>query len=176
VHLGFHRPVGRHELDAWVAEQRVDEMLSALHVLAVQAGSALLVPAGVPHAVGPGILIIELQEPSDFTIAIERRSPIGGDLGLGTDLALSCVDREAWSGDRVEQLRGRGLGAAGPLLPPAAGRRPRPAPSSGPSECSPVRAGISARATRCSWWWLAQAILRGASPLGGSRSSEAPLC
>ena len=55
VHLGFHRPVGRHELDAWVAEQRVDEMLSALHVLAVQAGSALLVPVGVPHAVGPGI-------------------------------------------------------------------------------------------------------------------------
>jgi mannose-6-phosphate isomerase len=120
VYLAFHRSVERRELDAWVAEQRVDEMLSALHVVPVQTGSVLLVPAGVPHAIGPGILVVELQEPSDFTIALERRASNGGDLGLGPDLALTCVDREAWSVDRVGRLRGRGLGAEGSLLPSAA--------------------------------------------------------
>jgi mannose-6-phosphate isomerase len=120
VHLAFQRSVERHALDAWVAEQRVDDMLSALHVVPVRTGSALLVPAGVPHAIGPGILVIELQEPSDFTIALEHRASDGGDLGLGPDLALSCVDREAWSADRLEQLSGPRLGAEGSLLPPAA--------------------------------------------------------
>ena len=120
VYLAFHRSVERHELGTWVAEQRLSEMLSALHVVPVQTGSVLLVPAGVPHAIGPGILVIELQEPSDFTIALERRASNGGYLGLGFDLALSCGDREAWSMDRVEKLSGRALGAEGSLLPPAA--------------------------------------------------------
>ena len=121
VYLGFQRPVGLEELGTWVAEQRLEQMLAALHVLPVQTGSVVLVPAGVPHAIGPGILVVELQEPTDFTIALERRGSGPGDLGLGPDLALSCVDRESWSVDRVERLRGRPLGAAGSLLPPGAG-------------------------------------------------------
>ena len=73
VYLGFQRPVGLEELGTWVAEQRLEQMLAALHVLPVQTGSVVLVPAGVPHAIGPGILVVELQEPTDFTIALERR-------------------------------------------------------------------------------------------------------
>ena len=33
VYLAFRRSVDRHELGTWVAEQRLDEMLSALHVV-----------------------------------------------------------------------------------------------------------------------------------------------
>ena len=54
VWLGFTREVGEQELAQWRAEQAVDEMLATLHRVPVQAGAAILVPAGVPHAIGPG--------------------------------------------------------------------------------------------------------------------------
>lgn len=120
VFLGFSRPVERSELDRWVAEQRVDEMLAALHRIPVVAGSAVLVPAGLPHAIGADILIIELQEPTDFSVMLEQGRFSGGDLGLGFDLALECVDRQAWSDERVGRLLGPGLGEYGQVLPAAA--------------------------------------------------------
>ena len=48
-------------------------MLDALHPLSVSAGDAVFVPAGTAHAIGAGILMVELQEPTDFSILLERR-------------------------------------------------------------------------------------------------------
>lgn len=120
VFLGFDRPVERAELDAWVADQQVGEMLGALHRRGVQAGSAILVPAGVPHAIGAGVLVLELQEPTDFSVLLERGPFTEGDLGLGFDVALGCVDRDAWPDARVDRLVGPGLGVEGPVLPDSA--------------------------------------------------------
>ena len=65
-------------------------------------GDRVLVPAGMPHAIGRGILLVELQEPTDFSVllewegfAIDGRAE--GHLGLGFDVALGCVDRAGWS-------------------------------------------------------------------------------
>jgi mannose-6-phosphate isomerase len=118
VWLGFSREVAEEELARWRAEQAVDEMLAALHRIPVQAGVAVLVPAGVPHAIGAGVLVLELQQPTDFGIALERRSGAAGDLGLGADVALTAVDRSAWSPNRLRRLMGRGLCGPGPVLPP----------------------------------------------------------
>ncbi len=117
VFAGFTRPVSPDELARWVAEQAVAEMLASLHRIAVRAGTAMLVPAGVPHAVGAGVLILELQQPTDFSIMLERRSPDSGDLGLGWDLALQAVDRRAWSEARLAELVGPGTSTAGRVLP-----------------------------------------------------------
>ena len=95
--LGFRREVGQEELAQWRAEKAVEEMLATLHRIPVQAGAAILVPAGVPHAIGPGVLVLELQQPTDFGIALERRSDRGGDLGLGPEVALTAVDRGEWN-------------------------------------------------------------------------------
>lgn len=120
VYLTFRREVARRELDDWVARQDVERMLEALHRVAVEAGSAVLVPAGVPHAIGAGILLVELQEPTDFSVMLEQGHFQGGDLGLGFDLALDCVDRAAWSPERLGHLLGPGLGQHGAVLPDAA--------------------------------------------------------
>ncbi len=117
VFAGFTRPVSPDELAGWVAEQSVAEMLASLHRIPVRAGTAMLVPAGVPHAVGAGVLILELQQPTDFSIMLERRSPADGDLALGWDLALQAVDRGAWSAARLAKLLGPGTSTAGRVLP-----------------------------------------------------------
>ncbi|MDA8296374.1 MAG: class I mannose-6-phosphate isomerase [Actinomycetota bacterium] len=120
VYLTFRREVARDELGDWVSRQDVDRMLEALHPIAVQPGSAVLVPAGVPHAIGAGILLVELQEPTDFSVMLEQGRFQGGDLGLGFDVALGCVDRAAWSLERLSHLLGPGLGQHGAVLPGAA--------------------------------------------------------
>ena len=111
VHLGFARDVEAGELAGWVRAQRIDEMLAATNRVPVRAGDAVLCPAGVPHAIGAGILLVEVQEPTDFSVLLEYAGfaldgPADGHLRLGYDLALECVDRNGWGADRLGTLRG----------------------------------------------------------------------
>jgi mannose-6-phosphate isomerase len=120
VHLGFARDVPAEELASWVTGQRTDDMLAATHRVRVRAGDAVLCPAGLPHAIGPGILLVEIQEPTDFSVLLEYEA-FGlpdGHLGLGYDLALSCVDRSGWGNERLAALRGPT--GSGRMLPAAA--------------------------------------------------------
>lgn len=108
VHLGFDRDVPAAELAAWVDGQQTAEMLAATNRIPVSAGDAILCPAGLPHAIGDGILLVEIQEPTDFSVLLEYKDfgLADGHLGLGYDLALSCVDRSAWDPARLAGLRG----------------------------------------------------------------------
>jgi mannose-6-phosphate isomerase len=118
VHLGFARDVSPEELAGWVEGQKTGEMLAATNRIPVAAGDAILCPAGLPHAIGDGILLVEIQEPTDFSVLLEYEGfgLADGHLGLGYDLALECVDRGGWPQSRLEGLRG----TASSLLPAAA--------------------------------------------------------
>jgi mannose-6-phosphate isomerase len=120
VHLGFARDVEPGELAAWVRGQQIDAMLAATNRVPIRAGDGVLCPAGVPHAIGAGVLLVEVQEPTDFSVLLEYQGfaldgPADGHLRLGYDLALECVDRSAWDAERLASLR-----AADRLLPEAA--------------------------------------------------------
>jgi mannose-6-phosphate isomerase len=122
VHLGFNRDVGVDELAGWARSQDITSMLSATNRVPVVAGDSVLCPAGTPHAIGAGILVIELQEPADLSIMLEWRpfalSEQEAALGLPLEEALACVDRHACPPERLEALRGRPLNSAvGSLLP-----------------------------------------------------------
>jgi mannose-6-phosphate isomerase len=118
VHLGFTRDVSPGELAAWVRDQEIDAMLAATNRVPISAGDALLCPAGMPHAIGAGVLLVEIQEPTDFSVLLEYDGfaldgPAEGHLKLGYDRALECVDRSRCDPDRLAALRGD----AGRLLP-----------------------------------------------------------
>jgi mannose-6-phosphate isomerase len=96
VHLGLKVLVTRAKLAHWVAEQDVAAMLGALHELPVRAGDVVFVPAGTLHAIGAGILMVELQEPTDLSVLLEWQR-FGVDdgvehLNLGWERALEAVD------------------------------------------------------------------------------------
>ncbi len=109
VHLGFTRDVEAAELDGWMAAQDTRAMLASLHAVNVKAGDALLVPAGLPHAIGAGIFCLELQEPTDFSVMLEwdgfELDPAAARLGPDAELARECVQRGALSPERLESLR-----------------------------------------------------------------------
>ncbi len=125
VYLGFSRDVEAAELAGWARRQDVEAMLAVTNRVPVTAGDTLLCPAGTPHAIGEGILLVELQEPTDWSVLLEWRGlpvdPADATLGLPLDEALGCVGRQAYPPERLRALRGRRLEyVAGSLLPPAA--------------------------------------------------------
>lgn len=105
VHLGLKAPVDRSTVMRWLAEQDVRAMLAGLHELPVQPGTTLFVPAGTLHAIGSGILLVELQEPTDMSVVLEWErfgvSDGSEHLGLGWERVLDAADLKA---RRVEDL------------------------------------------------------------------------
>ncbi len=100
VWLGLQEDVDPARYRSWIEEQDTDALLSSLHHLVVRPGDVVFVPAGVPHAIGGGALIVELQEPTDFSILCEWKGfpvdPADAHLGLGWGVALEALRLDAY--------------------------------------------------------------------------------
>ena len=123
VHVGFKDDVAESTLRDWIDTQDHDAMLDALNPVDVVPGDAIFVPAGVAHAIGEGLLIVELQEPSDMSVLIEWdgfgiEDEDEATLGLGWDTAMGCVERAARDPSALRESPGDG--AVAEILPPAA--------------------------------------------------------
>jgi mannose-6-phosphate isomerase len=105
--LGFARAVSDTEVRAWWAGQDADSMLAAMNRVPLAAGDTLLVPAGLAHAIGPGVTLVELQQPTDLSVLLERRmlSETDALLGLDLDTAIDGLVRTATPEDRIRALR-----------------------------------------------------------------------
>ncbi|OZM73922.1 mannose-6-phosphate isomerase [Amycolatopsis antarctica] len=108
VHAGFARAQSRATIDDWVRDQDAPAMLGALNSMAVRPGDTVYIPAGLPHAIGKGVFVVELQQPTDFSLTMEWRdfleSPDKGHLGLGFDTALDALDLSGWDADRLGSI------------------------------------------------------------------------
>jgi mannose-6-phosphate isomerase len=99
VWVGLREPVEPDRYLEWIAEQDVERLLHSLNRISVRPGDVVYVPAGVPHALGAGVLIAELQEPTDFSLLCEWRGfpirPEDSHLGLGWSAAVQALDLSA---------------------------------------------------------------------------------
>jgi mannose-6-phosphate isomerase len=108
VYLGFQDGLSEHDLRS-LAGDRQDELLERLNRVAVTPGDSFFVPAGTPHAIGEGVFMVELQEPTDLSVMLEWADfdidgPGDAHLGLEFDTALACVDRSAWTTQQLATL------------------------------------------------------------------------
>lgn len=71
VYLGFQHPPTQEEWANMVREQNLEGMRSCFEKIPVKPGDCLMVPSGTPHAIGEGIFMIELQEPTDWVVRCE---------------------------------------------------------------------------------------------------------
>jgi mannose-6-phosphate isomerase len=122
VQLGFNRDVTAAEVTGWARAQDIEAMLAVTNRVPVSAGDTVLCPAGTPHSISEGILVIELQEPADLSIMLEwstfSLTEADSTLGLSLEEALSCIDRKACPPERLKELHGRSLNSGvGSLLP-----------------------------------------------------------
>lgn len=75
-------------LDAGTVEQH-------LHRIRVRAGDAMFLPSGRMHAIGAGLVIVEIQENSDTTYRVfdwNRRDAEGNERELHIDASLRAID------------------------------------------------------------------------------------
>lgn len=115
VYLGFQRPPTP---DPWrdiIDRQDIDAMTACFDKIPVAPGDVLLIEGGVPHAIGPGLLMVEIQEPTDYVVRCEYAH--GGvtlpesarTMGLGLDEVLGLFDYTAYPADTIAQRFGRRL-------------------------------------------------------------------
>lgn len=97
IYFGFKPGVTREEWKHCFDEQDIPAMLNCLHRFDVQPGETYLIEGGVPHAIGGGCLLIEIQEPTDYTVRTERATPSGLKIadfmchqGLGFERMFDC--------------------------------------------------------------------------------------
>jgi mannose-6-phosphate isomerase len=124
VRLGFRRDVERDELRRWIEDEASEALLDALHDRPTAAGDVWFVPPGTPHAIGAGVFILEVQEPTDFSIVLETRDvPIDradAHLRLGWDSAAEAIDRHGLSTAELESLHASWGSVSRPVLPSGA--------------------------------------------------------
>jgi len=71
IYLGFQRPPSRQELRRMIVEQDIVAMESCFDKIPVKPGDVYVVPGGLPHAIGGGVLMVEVMEPTDFVARVE---------------------------------------------------------------------------------------------------------
>jgi mannose-6-phosphate isomerase len=109
IWLGFRRAVTAGELMQWIDERDVDAMLGAMNRLPVSEGDVFYLPAGLPHSIGPGVMLTELQEPTSFSILAEYArfglTESQATLGLGWEVAVACFDLRSYDAADLGDLR-----------------------------------------------------------------------
>lgn len=116
VWLGFREDLDAQDLAALVKAQD-ERLLDALNRVEVARGDTVLVPAGQPHAIGEGVFVLEIQEPTDLSVMLEHArfglEEAHAFLGLPRPVALDSVDRHRLGPDRLAGLRRRWTGVVG---------------------------------------------------------------
>lgn len=115
IYFGFSHKISKEELSRLEerSEKEPDIMEGILAGVEAKAGDVYIINAGLIHAIGAGCTILEVQEPTDFTIQPERWcgeyhiSEEEEYIGLDKETALDCFDyslvgKKALDGAMVE--------------------------------------------------------------------------
>jgi mannose-6-phosphate isomerase len=108
--LGFKPGMTREKWQNLFQTQHIAGMIDSLHAFPLEPESIYLVEGGVPHAIGSGCFLVEIQEPTDLTLRVERTTPHGNVVpdaachqGVGFDRMLDCFQYEALTYEQAHQ-------------------------------------------------------------------------
>ncbi|MER6990547.1 mannose-6-phosphate isomerase [Saccharopolyspora hirsuta] len=108
VHLGFRDDVAPEVVERWVTTQDSSALLGSLNEIPVRPGDTVHVPAGTPHAIGEGVFIVELQQPTDFSVTLEWRGFLADAesafLGMDQRTALQTLNHSGFDDAALASL------------------------------------------------------------------------
>ena len=110
IYMGFKEHVTKEVWKDLFDRQDIGGMLDAMHRFEVKAGDTVLVKGGTPHAIGAGCFMIEIQEPTDYTMRVEKVTVAGDTLtpmqihyGIGEEAMLDCFNYDRADRDQVKK-------------------------------------------------------------------------
>ena len=71
IYVGFQRPPTTAQLRTAIATQDIAALEACFDKIPVRAGDTFIIPGGTPHALGAGVFMVEIQEPSDLVVRFE---------------------------------------------------------------------------------------------------------
>lgn len=107
--MGFQHPPEKAELKRMIEEQDTDAILACFDKIPIKPGDVFIVPGGMPHAIGEGVFMIEIMEPTDFAVRIEferggyRLPEESRFMNRGIDFALSMFNYESTSVETIKE-------------------------------------------------------------------------
>jgi len=122
--MGFKEGVKPEEFKKAVIHQDIAFMEQCLHRVKVSPGEMYFIPGRMPHAIGPGVFLLEVQEPTDWVIQPEEFigdtqltysdmwGPLKPEIGLecfdytGRDTKENILKRITLVPDNVQKLGG----------------------------------------------------------------------
>lgn len=113
IYLGFKVGVTKKMWQEVFDRQDIEKMLDCLNKINVKSGETYLIKGGVPHAIGAGCFLLEVQEPTDYTIRTERITVSGFKIsdemchqGIGFENMMDCFDYDGFGLEKtIEKYR-----------------------------------------------------------------------
>ena len=120
VGLGFKQTQNKDDLLKLVRNQDSAALLASLRRTEVSVGDAVLVPAGVAHAIDAGIFLLELQEPTDLSALLEWEGFAvdgikDGHLGLGFETVTDALKLDPLTDSEFTSLIAKNVLSGGNL-------------------------------------------------------------
>lgn len=110
IYMGFKPGITRELWKSYFDSQDISGMLSCMHRINVFPGDTILIEGGIPHAIGAGCFLVEIQEPTDYTIRVEKTTPAGLTIadsmchqGLGFETMFDCFIYEGFSEEETKK-------------------------------------------------------------------------
>ncbi len=99
VYLGFKEGITKEYWTELYKRQDIEGMLNAMHCFKVKKGDTILIKGRIPHAIGAGCFMLEIQEPTDYTLRTEKVTLAGEVLtdmqlhyGIGEENMMECFN------------------------------------------------------------------------------------
>ena len=111
IYFGFRNKTNKEEFLRAIRQSCLDKdsLANMLNKIPVKRGDVIFIPPRIVHAIGEGCLILEIQEPTDYTIQPES---FCGDyllndfekyLGLDENIALECFDYSVYGKETINK-------------------------------------------------------------------------
>ena len=104
IYLGFKPGITKDNWIKWIKEQDIASLEASLHRIPVKKGDVFLVESGMPHAIGSGCFLAEIQEPTDYTFRVEKMMngsvPYPEEVyhqGIGYEKMFECFHYDAYT-------------------------------------------------------------------------------
>lgn len=108
--IGFKKGIKKEEYKKLFETQDIKSLENSMHKFPAKEGDVFLIEGGVPHAIGSGCFLIEIQEPTDYTIRVEKTVPDGREIddfschqGLGFHKMFDCFNFQGLSREKTAQ-------------------------------------------------------------------------
>lgn len=107
VLMGFKKGITKEKIREMFYSEDIKGLENSFNKIPIHKGDVILVEAGLPHAMGPNSMFLEIADACDFTFKLERMMPncrlndMDMHYGIGFENMLECFDYTTYTEEEI---------------------------------------------------------------------------